>query len=434
MKRKEPGSVDSESYRKPTVEQKLDWKTKNDEERIECVVEKRGARAREYAPKVFTSEEHDLLIGLFIWTLQKHGDYRQHGEPEKKLAVKTWRTERPSPETENAWRRVEQNTPEWAAIREGSSGASSLQSSMGWCGYVTMKDRYREAIGELSEPSRSVDEMMPCDLGHRDEDLCRQLSEVLLGAEIRPTGVWIHPEKCYAHASPDGLVRYPDVVALLNRFTANDSLRGLWENKISIYSALLNKLGKARWGHDHAIRPYHVIQIHGQTSCLSEKAEWTDYTSFWKFSERSPLVRLAHVPFASTEVKAVGLFKCGEMLISRCYANPELSKIIYEYLDRYIQCVQTRTPPVNLYHVNPKGVTVKWLPMIRCIWYLDGHPGTIEQPIYDPAPILEECGNDVTLRPKDWVGTFPPVKRVAIQTCYNQAPMYMTLQDFADMI
>lgn len=428
------------------------WRRRLDDERIEFVVKKRkavlDASSTMSKKKEHTEEERQLLIATFDWVLRKHADYRQTGEPAKPPTQKQWRPVRPDPETEYRWRRVQQNSKEWAQIREGSSGASSLLQCMGWDSYVSLAHRWSEDCGLVGLEAQSVEKMFACDVGHRDEDLCRRLSEIVTGAHIQETGVWLHPDMPHAHASPDGNPEYADerVPVLLNKYTLWDSLRGLWENKITMHCALINNMKKGElWGCVHAIRPYHVIQMQGQMACVSKLTEWSDYTSFWKFSERFPLVRISkdeplaspHVGLAREAAQRSGCFKCGEMLMSRCYANRKLAEFIFCQLNRYIRSVKRRTPLDKVpYHISPKDMTVKWLPLAHVVWYIDGCPRHIwDTPqVFDPAPILAYENHPQKDKPIDWVGHFPPTRRVAIHVCYDVRPMNMTLEEFADMI
>jgi hypothetical protein len=427
MKRKHSNGVEGEEEPEKKKQKVVDQRFL-DNERKEAVCQKRTSKEGPL-PKTYTEEDKKRLIETFVWTLVKAT--RTHGEPARQPKKKTWRKERPPPEKEASWRHVQQNTPAWMEIREQSSGASSLLRSMGWDAYRTTLDFFREDAGLVAEPEKSIDDMFACDLGHRDEHLSQQLTSILIGADLEETGVWIHPVYPYAHASPDSLITYPDIPYVLNKYIWNDSLRGLWENKCSIFWALLNKLGKKHWKFPHAIRPYHVIQMQGQAACVSPETEWTEYTSFWKFSEKCPLKKMEGK-------QGEGCVKFGEMLISRCYATKECANEIYAYLRKHKNAVENqKQPEKSLYHIDSK-TAVKWVPLVHCIWYMNGHPldfafgsdpSTIlvhETKLGPAAPVLK--------RPEGWIGEYPPQKCLDITSYYDQEPLKMTLHEFADMI
>lgn len=413
-----------------------------DQERIDASVKPRQ-NTKDLRCKTYTDQERQHLINLFPWQLRKHSEYRPErkgGEPAKIPTKKVYRRERPSLETEYDWRHVEQNSNAWYAIRSGSLGASSIGCIMGFDkSYRTNLDRWREDTGLVAEPERSIAECLPCDLGHRDEPICRLIASILLGAKIEETGSWIHPTIPFLVSSPDGLTECLDDGMLLNKHTANHSLRGLFENKLTIMWALLNKLGCSKWGFPHAIRPYHALQMLCQGACVSPLTTHCDYCSAFFYNERS-----GPKPFELVDDKSsstVAGLKMGEILLSRVWMNRDMQNAICQYAARHVQFVRSNKQPKILDHPET-GIKIKWVPLVQTIWYLTGYPPEFSdnrkkeagQQYIDTSLVLSLVGSQTAQRPSNWIGEFPPKKANYIKVFYDQVPLESTLTDLGDML
>ena len=371
--------------------------------------------------KEYTEQDRKQLLALFPWALRKHAEYRSPDkvEPAKRKQTKTWRWQRPNPETEWAWRHVQQNSAAWTEIRSQSSGASSTADYMGWTHYRGNIEKWQEDMGLVAEQERKAKDCFACDLGHRDEPICRQIAQVLTGADIQETGVFIHPTMPFVTASPDGLVTYPDNGIVLNRYTVGDSLRGNFENKLTIFFALLNNLGTEKWGFPHAIRPYHVVQMQHQGICVSPDTQWCEYCSAWFYNEQA-----GPKPDGSR-------LKVGEVLLSRVYMDKEFQKEVLRYIVAHKDAVQRKKEPKRLHDACPPQ-KIKWIPMVQCRWFWTGYPGNVTaQSCYDPTELLHPLPDN---KPSDWIGEYPPKQVVEPRVFYDQVPLIMDLQELATLL
>ncbi|MCE5227117.1 MAG: YqaJ viral recombinase family protein [Porphyromonadaceae bacterium] len=103
---------------------------------------------------------------------------------------------------------VEQNSPEWFALRLGNPGASNIDKIITPKGDVSKsRDDYMMTLagelvcGKQEESYKSIAMMN----GNEREESARQLFELAYGVEVKKVGLVYKDEKKLFHCSPDGL-------------------------------------------------------------------------------------------------------------------------------------------------------------------------------------------------------------------------------------
>ncbi len=281
------------------------------------------------------TDRHGMILLLLTRQRQRRQAATPAGTPRKKV----WRRVYPSPEVEYAWRHVQQNSSAWYDARAGSSGASSLHRLMGWDDYRTSSCVWMEDTGLVAEPERSIDENLPLDEGHDKEHVGREWTMALLDIDIQETGLWLHPNMPFAHASPDGIVCWAQA--------ALGGGRGLWEHKLTIFGLLFNKKGVAHWGFPMKAKPMHVIQMQAQMACVGPAVQWTLYTNLWHFHEMSGLKPMPAGPFSyegpasacGAKPRTPGCWIVASILISMFWRAPRIIDQMYKLLVQHMRRV-----------------------------------------------------------------------------------------------
>jgi hypothetical protein len=385
-------------------------------------------------------ERVDMILLLLIRQRQRRQEATPPGVPKRK----SWRRTFPSPEVEYAWRHVQQNSTAWYEARAGSSGASSLHRLMGYDDFRTSSCVFLEDSGFVAEPERSIDENLPLDEGHAKEHVGREWTVALMGIIIEETGLWLHPSMPFAHASPDGLVEFPDVKQTLHSCLATAGRLGLWEHKLTLFGLLFNKKGVAFWGFPMKAKPMHVIQMQAQMACVGPEVRWTLYTNLWHFHEASGLKPMpGHGPFNYDEKgqpvdpndnggKWAGCWIVASIMISIFWRAPSIINQLYRVLVKHMRTVEKGEQPENVSQLDSEG-TFRWCPLLHGVAYLTGSPACVRhaEEIYDPLVIVAHM-QSTEERPRGWLGEWPPRILVESRTFSHVQPMDWTLHDMRD--
>lgn len=384
-------------------------------------------------PRVLTEQQLREVCALIDPTLIRQCTRRSEGEPAKTPKRKVWRQKRPPEEECEELKRIEQNSPEWAKARELSSGASSLYTVCGWSGYKYNWNQWEEDTGRQVEKARSVKDCFPADNGHHYEDEARRVAAFFLGCEALITGIWIHPDYPFAHASPDSIDVYPErAEEIICLGILADALRGLMEIKCPIFS--VHKAKGYRLPFPHQVPGMYVIQQLAQMSCTG--MPWSDFVSFWRCNEWQGLQPVRPTP---SEAPLPGQWKIAELMASRIYQNDKLARDIYGKLQEHMQHVANDTKPPTLDRYNFGGQKIKWLPLVSAVFVVTGCPGTLDpadgvvQSITDPDVILRFCSADPRTRPHDWVGEYPPRIKCEPRYYFNAQPVHLTLCEIDEL-
>jgi len=370
---------------------------------------------------------------LIFRKLVRQRQRRQKGDDARTPKVKVWRLQFPSADVEHAWRHLPQNSPEWHAARAESSGASSLYRLMGYDEYRASYCLWMEDTGLVAEPERSIDECFATDQGHDYENEGLEFTEALLGCKIAPTGLWLHPTKPFVHASPDGLVTFPDVSSVLHPCLLQCSLRGLWEHKLRIHGLVQNRQGVAHWGFPHALKICYILQMMSQMSCT--KTDWTILTNMWRFSEVSGVRPMPHGPFAYDEhgkpllerPDTPGCWIVSTIQLSIVWYAPKIAEQLYRLLWEHMQACKRKEKPRKVDEMEADG-PFRWCPLLHGVAYLTGSPSSVRfaSEMFDPACIVRHIDSKEP-RPDCWIGEWPPRVRVETRTFCHIKPMTWTL-------
>ena len=282
---------------------------------------------------------------------------------------------------------------------------------------------------KVAEDEREPADMYPLDAGHHFEGEFRTITALILDCEIKETGIWLHPKYTEFHVSPDGNVMRKDDGRLANVNQSKDSRGGNYEHKLMMYSVNFNRRGVQVNGFPHGIKGAHVIQMQAQNACTG--ATWTYYDNSWRWSHIAGMLPLPDGPFFyGNKTSTPGAWKAGEKLVSIVYANPDFGNEIYKHMLGHVARCRNRHPPKHIHHVHSKHFTFDYVPLVHVVFYLSGSPGSVQEQkeLKDADCILKHVGSKAP-RPKDWVGEWPPRKRVAIRRFYTAKRYTFNLDD-----